>query len=338
MKRRCVLEEAVGETRAAIYEGRKLVEFHLWRWSDADVPRLGQSFNASISKVDKSIGGAFIKLGENIEGFLRFSNTTKMPRLHEGQLIDVCVTKEAMGGKGPVLKYLPNGCDADAASSDKKSLESQIRQLYPGIEFQNANISSLDEAVETSLSLKGGGDVCFEQTRALLAIDIDKGRAPKTLDVCLEACDVIAQQLRLRGLGGLVVIDFPNLRQPKQRDSVYERLNLAFENDPATVKIAPMSRFGTIELTRSKLTRALDEILNDEFGSPTIETLAIRALRNLEREGRSSPGARLTLRIPEPVQAWLENDKIGWREVMVNRIGERFSLELGDKVDVVADR
>ena len=74
MKRRCVIEHCIGETRAAIYENRKLVELHLRRESKNLNPYIGDIFVGKISRIDQSIGGAFVDLGGSLNGLLKFSN------------------------------------------------------------------------------------------------------------------------------------------------------------------------------------------------------------------------------------------------------------------------
>ena len=134
------------------------------------------------------------------------------------------------------------------------------------------------------------------------------------------------------------MIDFPNLRQIKQREKVYAALKKAFENDIEPVKIAPMSRFGTIEMTRAKTQASLDETLTDKFGQPTVETQALQALRSLEREGRASGGAKLKLTVTPDVMAWLSDSKIGWQDMMTQRLGARFEVVEGSTISVEADR
>ena len=99
-----------------------------------------------------------------------------------------------------------------------------------------------------------------------------------------------------------------------------------------------MSRFGTVEMTRSKPAASLDEILNNQYGQPTDETLALRPLRRLEVEARANAGAQLTLFLPERAKAWLESDLIEWRSEITNRIGARYSLESHHDIDVKSDR
>jgi len=339
MKRRCVIEEAVGETRAAVYEGRKLVELYLRRWSQAGKPHAGDRFAGRITDIDKNMAAAFVDMGFGEAGFLKFTNASGAPRLTEGQMIEVDVTRAAETGKGPVLKFIDMSVEDSVGRISGKDLRGFISKRFGGaVKFDEAAVNAIEEATDRELAVPGGGDIAVDFTRALVAIDIDKGAANSGYTVGQAASTLIADQLRLRGIGGLIVIDFPNLRQPKQRNQLYKTMQAAFANDPNTVKIAPMSRFGTVELTRSKTGRSLDEKLNDRYGHPTIETQAIRALRALEKEGRASPGAKLELTVPEDVYAWLVADIIVWRETMTDRLGARFELKAGDNLQVRPDR
>ena len=338
MKRRAVIEEAVGETRAAVYEGKKIVELYTWRWSDKGKPRAGDIFSGRISRIEPSLGAAFVELGSGDDGFLKFSNAPGAPRLTEGKYIKVFITRDGEAGKGPVLKFEAMADGTNKGPIKSKTLKEYLAERYTGISFDEAAVSSIDEAVEAELAISGGGSIAIERTRALIAIDVDKGAANSGFDVSLAACELIASQVRLRGLGGLFVIDFPNLRQVKQREKIYAAMQKAFEGDLEPIKIAPMSRFGTIEMTRAKTRLSLDETLTDKYGDPTPETLALRGLRQLEREGRSSGGAKLTLTLPEPAFAWLSDDTIGWREAMTTRLGARFTVVEGKTMSVDADR
>ena len=217
-------------------------------------------------------------------------------------------------------------------------LKTFIAKRFEGIEFKEAAVSVIDEATETELAIKGGGTISIERTRALVAIDVDKGTAVSSFDVCMAALPMIASELRLRGLGGLVVIDLPNLRQPRQRNTVFKAAERAFADDPNNVKLAPLSRFGVLELTRYKPELSLDEILNNRIGSPTTETLALRALRQLEREGAANAGAKLTMTVRHHVMSWLEDSGIDWKARLTDRIGARFEVVAGGTPGVVADR
>jgi len=338
MKRRCIIENCIGETRAAIYEGRRLVELFVRRETDADKPRQGDVFAGRVSTIDQSLGGAFIDIGTPHHGLFKFTNSPNAPRFTEGQMAEFEVSKATEIGKGPVLKFkqLTQANKPGKISGD--DLKAFIAKRFEGIEFKEAAVSVIDEATETELAIRGGGTISIDRTRALVAIDVDKGTAVSSFDVCMAALPMIASELRLRGLGGLIVIDLPNLRQPRQRNTVFKAAERAFADDPNNVKLAPLSRFGVLELTRYKPELSLDEILNNRIGSPTTETLALRALRQLEREGAANAGAKLTMTVRHHVMKWLEESGIDWKARLTDRIGARFEVVAGGTPGMVADR
>jgi len=246
MKRRCVIEDCIGERRAAVYEGRRLVELYVRRWADKDKPRQGDVFAGRIANIDQSMGGAFIELGTKAQGLFKFTNSPNAPRLTEGQMAEFEVSKATEIGKGPIVKFKQLS-DADKpAKLSGDDLKTFIAKRFAGIEFAEATVSVIDQATETELAIKGGGTISIERTRALVAIDVDKGSAKSSFDVCMAALPMIAHELRLRGLGGLIVIDLPNLRQPRQRNTVQKAAERAFKDDPNIIKIAPLSRFGAM--------------------------------------------------------------------------------------------
>jgi Ribonuclease G/E len=339
VKRRAVIENAIGETRAAVYEGKRLTELYTRRWSEKNKPRAGDIFAGRVTRIEPSLGAAFVDLGHGPDGFLKFANAPGAPRLTEGRFIEAFITREAEARKGPILKFGALSEGQKPGPIKTQSLRDFIATRFKGIKIDEAAVNALDEAVQSEIAITGGGSIAIEKTRALTAIDIDKGTANSGFDVSLAACVLIARQVRLRGLGGLIVIDFPNLRQNRQREKVCEALEAAFEADPEPVKFAPISRFGALEMTRAKMRLSLDETLMDtRHIAPTVETQAIAALRRLEREGRAGPGARLILIAPQPVYDWLMNDVIDWKAAMIERLGARFELKLGAAVDVEHDR
>lgn len=338
MKRRIIIDKAVGETRAAVFEGKTLVELYTRRWSEQGLPRAGDIFCGRITRIEQRMDAAFVELGQGPDGFLKFTNATGAPRLTEGRYIHVLVTRDAETGKGPVLKFHATADGQSIGPVKARSLEDLLRDRFAGAKVDYAAVSAVDDAVEVEIAVPGGGDIAIERTRALTAIDVDKGYALSGFDVSLAAAKLIASQIRLRGLGGLFVIDFPNLRQVKQRERLYAAMQDAFADDPNVVKIAPMSRFGTVELTRAKTAASLDETVMDARGEPTVETTALLGLRRLEREARQSPGAQLVLTAPQAAYDWLMTDAVGWRDAVTERLGARFTLALGDTLDVSADR
>lgn len=338
MKRRVVIEGCIGETRAAVYEGRKLVELHLDRWSDFNKPRVGERWTAQITSIDPSIGGFWVDLGKGSQGLLSFKGQKDLPRLTEGARIDVTIAKEAMAEKGPVLRYAGDPSREKPGPVIVLSLVQRLENRFPGITVEDSTVGIMDSATERKLSVPGGGSITLDRTQALIAVDVDKGGAKTVMDCSSNAASLIMSQLRLRGLGGLIILDFPNLRQSKQRSTIIRLLEDAGEVDPASVRVAPFSRFGVVEMTRGQDGPSIDAMLNDRFGQPTIETRAIRALRRLTREAKASAGAQLTLIVPTDIQVWLDNAPFDWRTPLSERIGARFALEAGEVVDVRSDR
>ena len=338
MKRRAVIERAIGETRAAVYEGRRLVELHVDRASNAAAPKVGEVWTGRVVAVDPSVAGAFVTLGEGPDALLPFRAQKDLPRLGEGMLIDLRVAKEAVAEKGPVLRY-HGAATADAPGAvDRLDLSQRLERRFPGITFEDASVGVIDNAVERTVALPGGGSITIDRTQALIAIDVDKGGASSTFECAQKAATLAMAQLRLRGLGGLVVIDFPNLRQPKQRSAVIRILEEMGETDPASVRVAPFSRFGVVELTRGTDGPSLDAKLTDRFGEPTPETLALSLLRRLEREGRASGGAKLSATADAPTWNGLQALPFDWRAELAARIGARFAVEPGETTEVSADR
>ncbi|WP_371395974.1 ribonuclease E/G [Fretibacter rubidus] len=338
MKHRIVIEHAVGETRAAVYEGKSIAELYVRRWSEAGKPRAGDIVCGRITRIEPQMDAAFVDLGFGPDGFLKFTNAQGAPRLSEGRYIQVLVTRDAEDDKGPVLKF-DSVADGEKIGLIKaQSLEEFLLTRFPNAKVDKAAVNAVDDALEIEVAIAGGGDIAIEQTRALVAIDVDKGYAPSGFDVSLSACELIASQVRLRGLGGLFVIDFPNLRQVKQREKLFDAMLRAFDNDPNVVKIAPVSRFGTVEMTRAKTHASLADVMLDSRGEPTVETRAVGALRRLEKEGRANAGAKLMLTATSDIFDWLDADTIGWRAAMTDRLGARFDMIKGDIIDVSADR
>lgn len=337
MKRRAVIEEAIGETRAAVYEGRRMVELHLdRRWKT--LPRTGDHYVAQVTSVDPSVAGAWADLGpDTLPALLPFAAQRDMPRLTEGQRVDVEIIRSQIGNKGATVRFLAE-TESDVGLVKRLTLKERLLARFPDLTFDEASVNALDEVCEAHLALPGGGSITIEPTQALLAIDVDKGASISAAAAANEAAKLIASQLRLRGLGGLVIIDFPNLRQPKQRKTLETTLEDAFNADPNITKFNSLSRFGVIEMTRSKPDLSVDEQLNDRFGQPSVETLSLRALRRLTREAKVSPGAQLEWIVTPEISDWLADAPFDWKSDVEARIGARYTLSTGDAVDVKADR
>lgn len=145
-------------------------------------------------------------------------------------------------------------------------LERTAPELVPRLERQvdpfeaTGAADQLQAALEPEVPLRGGGRLIIEPTAALVAIDVDGG-ARRSLDVDLEAADEIARQVRLRALGGTIVIDFVDLAEASARQRVDRALRRAFEADPEPVRIWPMGPQGLVQISRRRRGPSLQERL-----------------------------------------------------------------------------
>jgi ribonuclease E/ribonuclease G len=132
------------------------------------------------------------------------------------------------------------------------SLESHIEPVPPGL----FDLYDLNDAIaalaEPRVALPGGGSLVIEPTEALTAIDVNSGPEANPLTANLTAAKEIGRQLRLRHIGGIVVIDFISMSRPRDKDQVMETLRAAVADDPAQTHIVPMSALGLVEMTRER--------------------------------------------------------------------------------------
>ena len=127
--------------------------------------------------------------------------------------------------------------------------------------------SQIETAFEHTVKLPSGGSIVIDPTEALVSIDINSARATKGHDIeetatntNLEAADEIARQLRVRDIGGLVVIDFIDMINPSNQRAVEARMRSALESDRARIQTGRISRFGLMEMSRQRLRPSLEEI------------------------------------------------------------------------------
>ena len=138
--------------------------------------------------------------------------------------------------------------------------------------FKAAKIAhEIAQAFESRVDLPSGGYLFIEHTEAMHVVDVNSGRAGRglsqeenSLKVDIEAVHAIAKQIRLRDLGGIIVIDFIDLREERNRKKIFFELRKAFQQDRAVTKILPMSDFGLVEITRQRLRPSITKT----FSSP----------------------------------------------------------------------
>ena len=356
MSRVILIEENIGETRAAVVENGRIVELHLDRWSEQGQRAIeGEVYRGRVRRVETALNAAFIDIGIGEDGFLPFGKAGRPKGFHEGAAIGVRVTREAHAEKGPNLSLTEvEPGDAPEALSDTPILAQRLVAGFGDAEAGWADESShdleaaFDEALAPKAMIPGGGSLYIEQTRAMTTIDVDadgrkgQGNAQKMAAALnLLAAKEASRQIRMRGLGGIVAVDFVHMRAQPDRRATEKALRQGFHHDRARIDVAPISQFGVAELARQRRTRSLGEQMLDADGRWTVETGALAALRRLEREARAVGGKRLTLLVAPGVAAWLEDDPIEWQSAMTDRIGPRFAIEARDgwpvdKIDVRA--
>lgn len=339
---RIVAEHNVGETRAAVVDGDRAVELHLERWSEKDRRAIrGEVYRARVKAIDKGLNGAFCDIGRGPDGFLPFGKAGVPEGLHNGAALGVQIAREEFQDKGPTLTAFELEDDGEAPDIivPAPPIAERLSMMFeaPVRTPKEADFDldgEFDAALEAVVPITGGGKLIIEPVTALTAIDVDAagrqtqgGGQKLALDLNKAAAREAGRQIRLRGIGGVVAIDFLPLKKRQDQNALDQAVRGAFKRDPAKIDIAPPSRFAIVELARQRLSRALHELCWERFGVQTVETCALAALRRLEAEGRSNRAARLQVRCGADVFDWLEADTIGWRQAMKQRLGDRFVLE-----------
>ncbi|WP_425477587.1 Rne/Rng family ribonuclease [Alkalisalibacterium limincola] len=183
--------------------------------------------------------------------------------------------------------------------------------------------SQIEAAYERELRLPSGGAIVMDQTEALTAVDVNSARATKGSDIedtafntNLEAADEVARQLRLRDLGGLVVIDFIDMSSSKHQREVENRLQQALRHDRARVQIGRISRFGLLEMSRQRLRPSLGE--SSQIVCPrcsghgrmrSVESLALSILRLAEENAMKESTGQVLVQAPPEIANYLLNEK-----------------------------
>ncbi len=306
-ERHIYIDEAPGETRGVVtLDGRP--ERLLVVRQGQDFPRLGARYSARVRKLDRGSGLALLDIGGGGEAALRLKADRAPPT--EGQALDVEIAIEPQGDKLAVARALAAGEPPAPAIS----LEARLGAFAPGAAaIGGAHARAMadeaeDEALAVEHALPGGGSLAVEATRALTAVDVDLGsgggRDPKRAarQANLSAIVVLARLLRLKGQGGLVVIDLVGRGHDGQ--ALTHAAQAAFAPDQPGVVLGPITKFGTLELALPRRWRPVRDILCDAHGRPTAATLALRLMRRIEDQGRADPGGRLSARCaPEITQA-----------------------------------
>ncbi|SDI77065.1 ribonuclease E, partial [Billgrantia gudaonensis] len=183
--------------------------------------------------------------------------------------------------------------------------------------------SQIETAYEREVKLPSGGSIVIDHTEALVSIDINSARATRGSDIeetalqtNLEAADEIARQLRLRDIGGLVVIDFIDMSPARNQREVENRMRDALKLDRARVQIGRISRFGLMEMSRQRLRPSLGETsgvvcprCNGQGTIRDVRSISLSIMRLIEEEAMKERSAQIRAILPVPVATYLLNEK-----------------------------
>ncbi|MCL7744292.1 ribonuclease E [Guyparkeria hydrothermalis] len=183
--------------------------------------------------------------------------------------------------------------------------------------------AQIESAYQRNVTLPSGGELVFDVAEAMTAVDINSGRNTKGQDIedtafntNLEAAEEIARQLRLRDLGGLIVIDFIDMNSSKHQRDVENRLRDSLKYDRARVQTSRISRFGLLEMSRQRLRASLEESsqhmcprCNGQGVIRSVESLSLAILRLLVDEAMKDNTGRVVAQVPIDVATYLLNEK-----------------------------
>ena len=195
-------------------------------------------------------------------------------------------------------------------------------ELYQGNEpiFDAYNLEGdISRALKRKVWLKSGGYIVIEHTEALVAIDVNTGRyvgkhnlEETILKTNLEAVKEIAYQIRLRDIGGIIIIDFIDMEKKSNQEKVFSALNEAFAKDRSKTHILPISEMGLIQMTRKRTRKPLTRLLCDpcpycegEGYIVSIKTICYSIYREILRYAKDMTGSKLTVRINPEVAEFL---------------------------------
>jgi ribonuclease G len=234
---------------------------------------------------------------------------------------------------GPVERALRDSVRGDVARvvmDDAAAVETArayCRRMMPQAESLITLVPDVFAELEDEIAglalpkvdLPSGAWITIETTEALTAIDVNSGRftASTGLEetshaVNLEAAGEIGRQVRLRGIGGLIVVDFIHLREPSHVAEILAALERSLSFDRAPVQISPMGEFGIVAITRKRVREPLGHLTgvacpacNGAGRTPSAESVAMHVLRRVEREARAAPGREILAEAAPDVADWL---------------------------------
>jgi len=298
-ERRAYLDVSPGEVRGVVTLDGRPERLLLSRDDDDLSLALGARHIARVADVEPALATAFLDLAGGAQAILSFRPDARPVRGHS---LEIEVRGEPRSGKLATARVIGPAEGAPRMLAPPPQIMDQLQALVPGAApvtgraARDAADEAEAEALEILHPLPGGGTLSIEPTRALTALDVDlgarKGGDAKrvTRQANLAALGAAARLLRLKGLGGIVVIDLAG--RGHDGNALLAAARAAFAPDNPGVAIGPVGRFGTMELSLPRRSRPLLERLCREDGAPSDRTLAQRLMRRLQDEAQAQPGAQ----------------------------------------------
>ncbi|PID66545.1 MAG: transaldolase [Gammaproteobacteria bacterium] len=185
--------------------------------------------------------------------------------------------------------------------------------------------AQIDSAYGRNVRLPSGGELVIDYTEAMVSIDINSARSTRGGDVeetalhtNLEAAEEVARQLRLRDIGGLIVIDFIDMNEAKHRRQIEEKIRASIAIDRARVQVARISKFGLLEMSRQRLRPSIDEASHSvcprckgQGSIRSTQSVALSVLRLIEEDANKNNTAKVIAQLPVNVATFLLNEKRG---------------------------
>ena len=332
-ERRAFLDVGVGERRGVIALDGRPERLIIERDGDPPAQRLGAHVVARVRKVDRALGLVFLDLGAGPDAAAPLADG--LQGIGEGRFFAVEIRSEGRAGKGASARLIGPAEGPVRVMASAPALPEQLAEFAPrwpvetGAAARALADEAESEALQTVFPLPGGGSIAVERTRALIAVDVDVGErggaSPKKVARAtnLAALASAARVLRLKGEGGLVVIDFAG--RGHDGPALIAAARAAFAGDNPGVALGPISRFGVLELTvPRRRTPIADRLLSPE-GRLSAQTLALRLIRALEREALAEPGAMIQAAAAPSVAAAARP----YLKALKDRLGGR--LEIGEQ-------
>jgi len=326
-----LINMGAGESRAALVEDGVLQAYGVEPAAGGQA-RTGDIYLGRVTRVMAAMQAAFVNIGQDRDGFLSLRDA---PALHEGASLTVQVTRPAMGEKGAKLTarvtltseqdararmakppaLLSEGPDmaqrvlhdwkADKVFTDDARTAQRLKvELAKDDLFLRHDLEDQVAALyQPRVALACGGWINIEKTEGLTAIDVNSGgfaasggREETARVVNLEAAAEAGRQIRLRGIGGLIVLDFI---QTGQGEAVADALGRALARDNAQNEILPMNSLGIVCIARQRLAASLPP-----------RDLGCEILRAIERNARAAPGREVTVRAAPEIMTRLDRPEI----------------------------